>query len=250
MLVLAPQCFSYIGKFSPRPRLHSALSILLKRLLRPSIAARCQRLEWKCSCGRAMYGDYSEYHAMSNSTLFRSLPECEKTSAGSLKALNSLLRYFNDCKSLFVKSGDVPFDLSGLSRPCYNAQATNNEGQNVSSGPASNDRQSQSQSRSSTSLRSDTDISNTSENQKAKDFSEVSNSRSSSTLSTTNLQGGTLAFFELCVNGSKGRVSLGEIALQDGRGKCCIKTDMHLFSKFDHFSLIVRRLQLTPGNVH
>lgn len=38
-------------------------------------------------------------------------------------------------------------------------------------------------------------------------------------------------FFELCVNGSRTRTSLGEIALSDDRGNHCVKTDMQLFSE-------------------
>lgn len=39
------------------------------------------------------------------------------------------------------------------------------------------------------------------------------------------------AFFELCVNGSKTRVALGEITLGDGTGRSNVRTDMELFSK-------------------
>ena len=46
------------------------------RLMRPGVRKGCQRLEWDCSCGRSMYGDYAEHESNARSSLVRSLPNC------------------------------------------------------------------------------------------------------------------------------------------------------------------------------
>jgi hypothetical protein len=45
--------------------------------LRPRLRSGTQRLEWDCSCGRAMSGDYATHEVFnSDSHLFRTLPNC------------------------------------------------------------------------------------------------------------------------------------------------------------------------------
>ena len=45
--------------------------------------------------------------------------------------------------------------------------------------------------------------------------------------------GAVPSYFELCVNWSKTRISLGEIQLSNASGKPCVTNDMELFGKFD-----------------
>lgn len=49
----------------------------LLRLTRHKLLSGLQRLEWRCSCGKQMYGDYAQRDAAEGSKLFQSLPDCK-----------------------------------------------------------------------------------------------------------------------------------------------------------------------------
>ena len=164
------------------------LPISVLRLLRPKVRRGCQRLEWRCSCGRAMYGDYSRRDAMQSSSLVRNLPGCKIVhTAGD----NDASRDHDKAPMEQLSSSNVPSNTgNGLS----NASTL------VSTGGV---------------VPTDSELESIS-----------LNSTSMQQLSKT-----MPAFFELCVNGSKTRICLGEIIINDGLGNCCIKTDMQLFSE-------------------
>lgn len=56
---------------------HQALPVSVLQFMRPKTRPGYQRLEWKCSCGRAMYGDYASHDAIETSALLQYLPECK-----------------------------------------------------------------------------------------------------------------------------------------------------------------------------
>ena len=53
--------------------------ISVLRELRPKVKQGFQRLEWRCSCGRARYGDYSKQDVRQTSSLLSFLPGCKIT---------------------------------------------------------------------------------------------------------------------------------------------------------------------------
>lgn len=80
-------------------RLQQIMPLPFLRLLRPKLRSGCERLEWKCSCGRQMYGDYSREDAGRHLALLKSLPECKVTSASRSKVCISSVATYSCLKA-------------------------------------------------------------------------------------------------------------------------------------------------------
>lgn len=65
---------------------HSRLNRLLRlsTFIRPRVPDGRVRLEWTCSCGRAMYGDYAKHKSTPYSNHVRRLPGCKVLARTSL----------------------------------------------------------------------------------------------------------------------------------------------------------------------
>ena len=59
-----------------RSTLYEIAAVPIFRALRPKVQPDRERMEWKCSCGRLMYGDYSKHDTMLSPNLVKALPRC------------------------------------------------------------------------------------------------------------------------------------------------------------------------------
>jgi hypothetical protein len=236
-----------LGVISFQLWLHRVMPISLLRILRPTVKHGCQRLEWKCTCGRRMYGDYATRDNMQNATLPQSLPGCRISGAtpnparsfSSISASNhdernshfqkTFFQRLLTCKQSLTTLLDPRFSSDAILRGVKEDEAADNDALDTPAAPTTNHQDAQSTPTGSNF--SISGVSNPSNRITGESSTQVSDTSSSRSASAARLYEGTPAFFELCVNGSKTRVSLGEITIRDGLGKCRINTDMALFSE-------------------
>lgn len=170
----------------------------LKRALRPRIEHNNTRLEWKCTCGQAMYGDYRGRRL---DLLLRQL-QCLGTNHGDISMpLRNQNRNFASAEkktATFVPEEGLPAnptDFSTTDSPQHNSPFSSAQGP----------------------LRSSADL------QLSKTSSRTSLSLPSS--ASAPIQ----SFLELCINRNKYLTRIGEIELVNVRGEFNVTSDFDLF---------------------
>ena len=243
------------GVLSVQIWLHNTMPMPLLRLLRPNVRHGRQRLEWKCTCGRAMYGDYAKHDTMQNASLSQYLPECRIVDATAdaprtlsnvparteeilkPRSRKNIVHGLLTWKLPLMKVLNREVGSGDSSQDSMEHRTTQNDTSDTSSAPPGSHRDAQS-APSSRNL-SMSNMSNSSNGTASESVGKISERSSSRSVFEAKLCDAMPAFFELCVNGSKTRVSLGEIAIRDVQGRFCINTDMQLFSKSRHCLRIV-----------
>lgn len=189
-----------------------ALASTFLRLLRARIEPRRQRLEWVCSCGKTMHGDYALHESIADSSLFRTLPRGRIVPNSS--ARSSLPRVPSKAwlSSFVSRAGphEVPSSRS-------------------TGGPEANPGPTDIQAKADTSqCPAGTNL--------TRPTQDIEAGKATTQTLDTNAAADAFprsvpAFFELCVNCSETQTSLGEVWLTDGGGHQRVKTDLELFGK-------------------
>lgn len=193
-----------LKKPDPVPAMFARPLAATASMLRPRLKLGHRRLEWTCSCGRNMYGDYKAEDA-------NSLEQKLKRIANGLSVQTE---HVNDAARPEVPPDGPPSQPGKKdSTPPY---------QSSSRGGSSNGH-----SRNSSGSSSDQgeDLSN-SESDLSQTSSVTSISQSSSECDPVK------SFLGICVNRGRYLVSLGEIALVSKEGKRKFRSDFELFGKF------------------
>ncbi|KAK3725471.1 hypothetical protein LTR37_000441 [Vermiconidia calcicola] len=176
------------------PRVRFLIPFLGLRLLRPRIRKGCERLEWTCSCGQAMYGDYTKHEDILEATLVASPLSCQSV-------------YADPISQTGATSG------SGKSIGHADGSHVSRTGSAAASGLISSTSQ---------------QYGPTSAGQ-LPGIHQSATSPSVGPPCADPQPGHKPSFFELCVNRSRTQITLGEIQLVDGRGQRLVKTDLELF---------------------
>lgn len=169
---------------------------LITYSLRPRVRPGYQRLQWTCSCGRQIYGDYTGQSVLSLAAKFRS--ESTEDSNRKLAASASV-------RSRVGNDEQPPSAQGAPLSPSTSHTRSSSGSSSIPSGHLSGP--------SPELLKT---ISATSITQPSTETKPVQ------------------CFLGLCNNRSKHLISLGDIPLVDANGKRCIRNDFELFGKFSY----------------
>lgn len=183
--------------------LHPILPSFILQLLRPKIRPGSQRLEWECSCGQPMYGDYTD------SAEERAAKERWEGSP-ALNASGSHLT------GVTCAPHESPSQI-----PAHDAVTQ-------PSGPSDNCEHAASSTSSSTSRSRHSSVS-------GGDGSELSRESSSTSISLPSSEAVPVqSYLEICINRNKYLTRVGEIPIVNADGDYLVKSDFELFGKLFH----------------
>ena len=190
--------------------------------MRPSVRRGCQRVQWTCSCGRLMYGDYA---GVNLDKLAQTLSRVQHWTA---KRSESVIEEDQ-------KEPNQTTQVNGLQDGELSSNST------TPTGPQ--DLSQQSDDSSGASISRSGSSSDTSE---VSDLSQVSSSTSISLPSSLSVP--TQSYLELCVNRNKYLTRLGEVPLVDANGEIQVSSDFDLFGEL--FSVIRIKLRGLVSAIH
>jgi hypothetical protein len=196
--------------------LHSRIMQSTLKLVRPKIRDGYQRLEWTCSCGHAMYGDYTgsalDEFARRLSLIWRPRkPELPSSQTAS------------PYRTQPVEGQDPEKDQKKSTHDTIHVEdaalhGTSSTPSEVSPYSNSND-----------------------------DFQLTPSTSSSSSSLPTSLATPVQTQLELCIHRNKDHIRIGEIPIVNAQGDFLVKSDFELFGTFIHFSLAYMCYARTSG---
>lgn len=203
--------YSWLSWFPDGSTLSQRLRIIrkIKSVFRPQVRTGYRRLEWTCSCSRAMYGDYVGSNTMTLEERLQRLAKDDPRTGLSILSPGFVQSTcsFGSIQNHAQTTEHSSFSLGAGSTSCGTSHLR---------------RPSESRSRKSM----------------ASSDSNPQLSQTSSSSSISRPSHGTVprqSFLGICVNRSKHLVSLGEITLVDAEGNRSVQSDFELFGTFAAF---------------